>query len=132
VILPSHSVDELFAAVRGAPGFRLRIDLRDQTVTSPDGLHFSFEIDAFHKNSLIRNLDDIAMAGAVAYLKARRRYVQSSQTASRLPAVERRTLWRALKAWSKSGGKAISLAICGMSASLTYHSLSEVCSRDIG
>ncbi len=37
----------------------LKVDLPRQNVTTPLGNKFSFEIDSFAKNSLLKGLDDI-------------------------------------------------------------------------
>ena len=61
VSLASEAVSQLFADMHSAPGFRLTIDLRAQTVTTPRGLCLTFQIDAFRKECLLRNLDDIGV-----------------------------------------------------------------------
>jgi 3-isopropylmalate/(R)-2-methylmalate dehydratase small subunit len=61
VVLGSAAVDALFAAVQATPGFQLRIDLPNQTIATPDGTTLGFEIDAFRKDCLLRNLDDIEL-----------------------------------------------------------------------
>lgn len=43
------------------PGATLRIDLRAQTVTAPDGAIYSFKIDAFRKRCLLEGLDEIGL-----------------------------------------------------------------------
>ena len=42
-------------------GYQLSIDLDAQTVTTPSGTAFSFEIDAFRKYRLLNGLDDIGL-----------------------------------------------------------------------
>jgi 3-isopropylmalate/(R)-2-methylmalate dehydratase small subunit len=37
------------------------VDLAAQTVTRPDGVQYSFEIDAFRKHCLFNGLDDIGL-----------------------------------------------------------------------
>ena len=54
-------MNQLFADVDSAPGFRLQIDLFAQTVTTPRGLCLTFQIDAFRKECLLGNLDDIGV-----------------------------------------------------------------------
>ncbi len=77
IVLGSASVDRLFRAVAATPGYRLRIDLPAQTVSTPDGATLRFEIDRFRKHCLLNGLDDIALtlaqAGAIrAYEHVRR------------------------------------------------------------
>lgn len=61
IILPSTLVDRLFIEVDQTPGYQLNIDLESQTVTTPGGEIFSFEIDAFRKHCLLNGLDDIGL-----------------------------------------------------------------------
>ena len=41
---------------------RMEVDLEAQTVTSPDGDVFNFEIDPFKKHCLLNGLDDISLS----------------------------------------------------------------------
>jgi len=59
VILPEDVVAGLFKAVEATPGFQLAIDLAAQQVTAPDGSVWSFEVDAYRKESLLKGLDEI-------------------------------------------------------------------------
>lgn len=61
VILPEAQVEQLFMEVTAQPGYRLNIDLTAQTVTTPAGEVFAFEVDASRKNSLLQGLDDIGL-----------------------------------------------------------------------
>jgi 3-isopropylmalate dehydratase small subunit len=61
IVIAGGTIETLFSAVQAAPGYRLRIDLPAQTVTGPEGNRFEFQIDAFRKDCLLRNLDDIAL-----------------------------------------------------------------------
>ena len=54
-------VDRLFEQVKVNEGFRLKVDLADQTITSSVGDHFTFDIDAGLKHRLLEGLDDIGM-----------------------------------------------------------------------
>jgi 3-isopropylmalate/(R)-2-methylmalate dehydratase small subunit len=51
----------LFKESEAAPGYRLAIDLDQQTISTPGGEHFSFEIDAFRKHCLKNGLDEIGL-----------------------------------------------------------------------
>ena len=67
VVLTSHEVDRLFADTAAFPGFRLTIDLDQQTVATPDGsMSFGFEIEPFRKHCLLNGLDDIGLTLAHA------------------------------------------------------------------
>ena len=59
--LPVEIVDRLFTEVEGTPGYRLAVDLLAQTVTTPDGTRFSFEVDQFRKECLLNGWDDISL-----------------------------------------------------------------------
>jgi len=62
VALPEESVAQLFREVEATPGYRLRIDLPAQTVTTPAGDECPFEVDPFRKHCLLNGLDEIALA----------------------------------------------------------------------
>ena len=61
IVLTAAEVNELFAQVQAAEGYQLTIDLAAQTVTRPDGVQYSFEVDAFRKHCLLNGLDDIGL-----------------------------------------------------------------------
>ena len=59
IVLPAHTVDELFREVEATPGYRLRIDLPGQQIATPDGRSIAFGIDPSRKHSLVQGLDEI-------------------------------------------------------------------------
>ena len=59
--LDAASMDELFKVVEGAPGYRLTIDLEQQSITTPDGKVYKFEVEIFRKHCLLNGLDDIGL-----------------------------------------------------------------------
>ena len=61
IILDAAAMDKLFAECEASEGYTLAIDLEQQTVTTPSGASFSFEIDAFRKHCLLNGLDDIGL-----------------------------------------------------------------------
>jgi len=62
IVLAASEVDQLFHDAAAFPGFRLVIDLGEQTVAYPDGSkRFCFELDAFRKYCLLNGLDDIGL-----------------------------------------------------------------------
>ena len=61
VVLDEDTMDELFRKVEENPGFRLQVDLEAQTVTTPGGQVYGFEVDAFAKYSLLNGLDEIGL-----------------------------------------------------------------------
>ena len=61
IILTAAEVNELFAETEATEGYQLTVDLAAQTVTRPDGVQYSFEVDAFRKHCLLNGLDDIGL-----------------------------------------------------------------------
>lgn len=61
LVLSAAEVDELFKRVAAEPGFSLAVDLAAQTVSTADGVSYSFEIDPFRKHCLMEGLDDIGL-----------------------------------------------------------------------
>lgn len=59
IVLPEDVVDQLFKAVTAQPGYSLTVDLQQQSVTAPDGAQWSFDVDAYRKQSLLQGLDEI-------------------------------------------------------------------------
>ncbi len=54
-------VDRLFREVEAMSGYRLVVDLSAQTVTTPSGEAFGFEVDPFRKECLLNGWDDIGL-----------------------------------------------------------------------
>ncbi|TNC83050.1 MAG: 3-isopropylmalate dehydratase small subunit [Oleiphilus sp.] len=61
IVLTESEVDQLFSEVEASEGYALAIDLEQQTVTTPGGDVFTFEVDAFRKHCLLNGLDDIGV-----------------------------------------------------------------------
>ncbi len=61
VTLSAEQVDMLFSETNNVVGYKLTVDLPAQTVTTPSGTVFRFEVDAFRKHCLINGLDDIGL-----------------------------------------------------------------------
>ncbi|MFM2434530.1 MAG: hypothetical protein RL063_509 [Pseudomonadota bacterium] len=61
IILSPSIVDTLFAQVGASVGYQLNVNLEAQTVTTPGGEVYAFEVDAFRKHCLINGLDDIGL-----------------------------------------------------------------------
>jgi len=71
IVLERDAVDQLFKECVATPGYRLTVDLVAQTVTSPAGTTFKFDIDAFRRHCLLNGLDDIGLTlQHVAEIKA--------------------------------------------------------------
>jgi len=61
VVLPPHTVSELFSMVYDSPGMRVLVDLATQTVTPQGGEPIQFDVDEGRKHRLLNGLDDIAL-----------------------------------------------------------------------
>lgn len=61
VVLSESDVDDLFNECFANVGYQLTVDLQNQTVISPNGGQYHFEIDAFRKHCLLNGLDDIGL-----------------------------------------------------------------------
>ena len=75
--LPAETVDFLFKEVANQPGYRLTVDLLAQSVLTPKGAVFGFQIDPFRKECLVNGWDDIELtlrhAEDIRVYEARRR-----------------------------------------------------------
>ena len=78
IILDDAVMDQLFAECASHEGYRLKVDLNQQTVTTPAGQSFSFAVDDFRKHCLLNGLDDIALT--LTQADAIRQYEQKRQT----------------------------------------------------
>jgi 3-isopropylmalate/(R)-2-methylmalate dehydratase small subunit len=61
IVLDADNVDQLFREVEATEGYRLAVNLQDQSVTTPGGKTFFFDIDPFRKHSLLNGLDEIGL-----------------------------------------------------------------------
>ena len=61
IVLPEAVVDQLFAETAGSEGYALHIDLAAQTVTTPAGASFSFDITGHRKHCMLNGLDEIGL-----------------------------------------------------------------------
>jgi 3-isopropylmalate/(R)-2-methylmalate dehydratase small subunit len=59
--LDAKVVDRLFQEAAAHPGYRLAVDLEQQTVTMPGGETHTFDIDPFRKHCMLNGLDDIGL-----------------------------------------------------------------------
>ena len=77
IVLSDETVDRLFKEMYATEGYQLTIDLAAQTVQTPSGETFAFDIDAFRKHCLLNGLDDIGLtlehADAIRAYEAKRR-----------------------------------------------------------
>jgi len=61
VVLSDAEMDVLFSETESHEGYKLNVDLEAQTVTTPSGQVFTFEVDDFRKHCLLNGLDDIGL-----------------------------------------------------------------------
>ena len=61
ITLPEEEVEELLDSADDGANAVFSVDLISQTVTSPRGVSFEFEIDQFRKHCLVNGLDDIGL-----------------------------------------------------------------------
>ena len=80
IVLTAASVDRFFAECSAQEGYKLEIDLQSQTVITPSGESFGFEITPHRKHCLMNGLDEIALtlqhADAIKAFEARHRLAQ--------------------------------------------------------
>jgi len=60
IVLSEADVEELFVRAAEYPGYKLTVNLNDQTVTDEFGFVRSFDVDSSRRHSLLNGLDDIA------------------------------------------------------------------------
>ena len=60
IVLKAGEVDALFEEAQ-AEGYSLTLDLPAQTVSTPGGRSYRFDIDPFRKDCLVRGLDEIGL-----------------------------------------------------------------------
>jgi 3-isopropylmalate/(R)-2-methylmalate dehydratase small subunit len=61
VRLSEEQVEELFRRARATVGYRLTVDLEEQTISDEQGAVFRFEVEPHRRHCLLRGLDDIGL-----------------------------------------------------------------------
>jgi 3-isopropylmalate/(R)-2-methylmalate dehydratase small subunit len=61
VTLTNEQMDELFKRTEAKEGYRVTVDLEKQAVTDDQGLRYSFTVDPFRRDCLLKGLDDIGL-----------------------------------------------------------------------
>ena len=61
IVLKADEVLATMKDVLASPGYQLTVNLEKQTVTTPSGASYRFEIDPFRKDCLYRGLDPIGL-----------------------------------------------------------------------
>ncbi len=60
VMLPEETIAMLLERAK-APGYRVTVDLENQTVSDSQGFSLPFEVDTFRRHCLLHGLDDIGL-----------------------------------------------------------------------
>lgn len=80
IVLTEEQVEQLFQETYATEGYRLSIDLERQTVTTPGGTAFKFDITEHRKHCLLNGLDEIGLtlqhADQIRAFEAQRRQSQ--------------------------------------------------------
>src|SRR5680860_784115 len=61
IVLDEKIVDQLFIEAEASEGYELTVDLAANTVITPSGESFSFDVDGFRRHCLLNGLDDIGV-----------------------------------------------------------------------
>ena len=66
IVLPEEQVQELLKRAQKKPGYKLTVNLENQTIYDLEGFEEAFEIDPFVRERLLKGLDEIGATLAVA------------------------------------------------------------------
>ncbi|MBZ5515021.1 MAG: 3-isopropylmalate dehydratase small subunit [Acidobacteriia bacterium] len=61
VTLPEPQIEELFRRTAAREGYRLTVNLEDETISDDAGLGIAFQIDPFRRQCLLNGWDDIGL-----------------------------------------------------------------------
>ena len=61
IVLEAPILDAVFREVEAEPGYRLTVNLEQQTIRKPGGETLVFDVDEFRKYCLLNGLDDIGL-----------------------------------------------------------------------
>ncbi|MEQ6289491.1 3-isopropylmalate dehydratase small subunit [Vogesella sp. GCM10023246] len=80
IVQPAEVVDQLFRECEASEGYTLNVDLAAQTITTPSGQSFGFEVTEHRKHCLLGGLDEIGLtlqhADEIKAFEAKRRAEQ--------------------------------------------------------
>ncbi|MEE8327503.1 MAG: 3-isopropylmalate dehydratase small subunit [Nitrosomonadaceae bacterium] len=80
IVLRENIVDQIFREVDLNVGYSLAVNLEDQTVVTPTGEVYTFDIDSFRKENLLNGLDEIGLtlqhAGKIREFEDKKRIEQ--------------------------------------------------------
>ena len=61
IILPDEIVNKLLDLAKRIPGYRITVNLENQTITDGEGFSAEFDVDPFRRHCLLNGLDDIGL-----------------------------------------------------------------------
>lgn len=61
IVLDEQIVSQLFHEVSKTEDYALKVDLEAQTLTTPEGVQFTFDVGSFRKHCLLNGLDEIGL-----------------------------------------------------------------------
>ena len=61
IILSEEIVDKLLDTAKKVPGYKITVDLENQTVSDGESFSVKFDVDQFRKHCLLNGLDDIGL-----------------------------------------------------------------------
>jgi len=61
IVVPQENADAIAARAEQNPGYQLKVDLEQCTISDDQGLAFRFEIDSFTRRCFLEGLDDIGL-----------------------------------------------------------------------
>ncbi|MEE2822560.1 MAG: 3-isopropylmalate dehydratase small subunit [Acidobacteriota bacterium] len=61
VTLPAEQVDKIFQTVEAEEGYCLTVNLESQSISDDSGVYYSFEVDPFRRDCLLKGVDDIGI-----------------------------------------------------------------------
>ena len=61
IILPDDVVNKLLDTAKKVPGYKITVDLENQTVSDGESFSAKFDVDPFRKHCLLNGLDDIGL-----------------------------------------------------------------------
>lgn len=61
IILPEETVTKLLDSAKKIPGYKITVDLENQTVRDGESFSVKFDVDPFRRHCLMNGLDDIGL-----------------------------------------------------------------------
>ncbi len=80
IVTSQENVDKLAANAEKHPGYQVKVDLENGTISDTQGFSFAFEVDAFTRRCFLEGLDDIGLT--LRHQDAIQKYEQEHTTSS--------------------------------------------------